>query len=265
MIKPYVIIFAIVCVIVMVLTYLLQRNLIYFPNRQRPVPEDYQAADMQVISLRTQDGLLLNCWYKPAAKNRPTLLYLHGNAGHIGHRMPMAREFIAAGYGVLLLDYRGYGGNKGRPTEQGLYEDGRTAVRYLQQQGVKARELVLYGESLGTGVATMLAVEYPVCAVVLQSPFTSMANLAHYHYPWILMKPWDQFNSLSRISAIHAPLLVLHGKQDEVVPFAQGLAIFEDAQEPKKMAYYEQSGHNNLWSVDSFGDDVIHFIQTYCG
>lgn len=250
---------------VILLMYLFQRNLIYYPLQQAPQRHDFDAHDMTVITLQTQDQVTLNSWYKPAMSNQPTIVYLHGNAGHIGYRMPMARQLIDAGFGVFLLEYRGFSGNKGYPTENGLYEDGRTALRFLNQHGVTSQKIVLYGESLGTGVATQLAVENQVCALILQSPFTSLDDLAHYHYPWLFIKPWDKYNSLEKIKSIHAPLLVLHGVLDQIVPYSEGVALFNAANEPKKMTSFEQHDHNNLWSAPNFYKDVLHFIQRNCG
>lgn len=264
MLKHGLLFFIVIIAALFLLLYIFQRKLIYIPALQIPQLQDYQASDMTVVSLQTQDNLSLLSWYKPAASNQPTILLVHGNAGNIGYRMPLARQFLNAGFGVLLLEYRGYGGNKGTPTEQGLYEDGRAALQFLQQQGVESQHVVLYGESLGTGVATQLASEYPVCALILQSPFTSLPSVARYHYPWLFIKPWDQFNSLERIQQIHAPLLILHGKRDQIVPFAEGLQLFNQANEPKKMLAFADKNHNDLWSDPEFYREVIHFVQAHC-
>ncbi|BCA95360.1 alpha/beta hydrolase [Legionella antarctica] len=264
MLKHLVISAFVIFSIVLILMYVFQRHLIYFPDVHHPSLNKYQANDITVVSLQTEDDVTLKSWYKPAINQLPTILYLHGNAGHIGYRMPLARQFIDAGLGLLLLEYRGYGGNKGSPSESAFYEDGHTALRYLEKQGIKPQQTILYGESLGTGVATELANHHQVCAVVLQSPFTSLVNLSRYHYPWLFIKPWDKFDSLSRITAINAPLLVLHGKQDRVVPYSDGLAIFNTAIEPKQMFSFEQKGHNNLWESTGFSDKVIYFIRTHC-
>ena len=264
MLKQVIIISATIFIIVLMLLYIFQRHLMYFPARIIPRLDDYNANDLDVVSLHTSDGLVLNAWYKPAMNQRATVLYLHGNAGHIGYRMPLARQLINRGFGILLVDYRGYGGNGGDPSEQGLYEDGRAGLRFLQAHGVRSQRIVLYGESIGTGVATKLAVESPICAVVLQSPFTSMTALARYHYPWLLVTPWDRFDSLGRIKAIQAPLLILHGKQDALVPYNEGVTLFEQALEPKKMVSFAQGDHNNLWGYKELAEEVVHFIQTTC-
>lgn len=264
MLKHILIVCCISFSIIMVLLYGFQRRLIYFPESQTPRLQDYQATDMTTVLLRTNDNIELTSWYKPAIDNQPTILFLHGNAGHIGYRMPLVRQFIRAGFGVFLLEYRGYGGNKGSPSEQGLYEDGRTALQFLYQKGIKSKQIVLYGESLGTGITTKLAVEHPVCSVILQSPFTSLVSLSRYHYPWIIIKPKDRFDSLARIKNIHAPLLVLHGKRDQVVPFSEGLTIFTQANEPKKMLEFDKKNHNDLWSARGFSEEIIRFVHENC-
>ncbi|MFA5959171.1 MAG: alpha/beta hydrolase [Tatlockia sp.] len=264
MLKPVLFVSSLLLCFIVLLFYVFQRHLIYFPEHESPKLQDYHATDMTLVTLQTKDNLVLTSWYKPAINNQPTLLFLHGNAGHIGYRMPLVRQFINAGFGVFLLEYRGYGGNRGVPTEHGLYEDGRTALQFLYQKGAESIHVVLYGESLGTGIATKLAVEYPVCAVILQSPFTSLVSLSRHHYPWLIIKPWDQFNSLERIKQIHVPLLVLHGKQDQIVPFNEGLTLFNQANEPKKMLVFADQNHNDLWSASGFSEEIIHFVQTHC-
>lgn len=264
MLKQIFIVAGVVFCTILFLLYFFQRRLIYFPTTEVPQLNDYHANDMKLITLRTKDKIFLSSWYIPAVNNQPTLLFLHGNAGHIGHRMPLIRQFIHAGFGVFLLEYRGYGGNNGTPNEQGFYEDARAAIRFLHKNGLDSKRIVLYGESLGTGVATKLATEYSVCSVILQSPFTSLDSLSRYHYPWIFIKPWDKFNSLERMHQIYAPLLVLHGKMDTVVPFDEGIQIFNQANQPKKMLSFDNKNHNDLWSATEFPEAIINFIKTHC-
>lgn len=244
--------------------YIRQRQMMYYPAREKPILSVYHADDMQEITLHTKDGLHLLAWYKPAKPNQTTVLFLHGNAGHIGHRMPLVRQLLDAGFGVLLLEYRGYGSNEGHPSEKGLYEDGQAAIRFLQAANVEPQQVMLFGESLGTGVATELAAQYPVCALVLQSPFTSMTDLARFHYPWVFLKPWDRFDSFSKIQSIHAPLLILHGTQDDIVPIAQARKLFAQAQEPKKMLEFNESSHNDMWDTPSYSQNIIQFANQYC-
>ena len=247
--------------VLFVLLYVFQRHLIYYPDQQVPQRSAFLAKDMQVIDLQTDDGLMLHAWYKPAAHpNKPVLLIMHGNADNIGSRMPLARSFIDQGDGVLLLEYRGYGGNEGQPTEKGLYADARAGMRFLKKQGVPLDQVVLYGESLGTGVATKMAEEYPVCALLLQSPFVSLTAVGRFQYPWIFIPPTDKFDSFSRMPAIHVPVLMLHGTQDPVVPYIQGRALFNRANAPKQWVELLNKGHKDLWDRD-----FIHAVNRFIG
>ena len=203
---------------------------------------------METVSFPTGDGLTLTAWYRaPAAPGGAVIVHFHGNAGHRGDRAPLMRPYLDAGFGVLLTDYRGYGGNPGKPTEAGLYADGRAALAYLAGRGVAADRVVLYGESLGTAVAVRLATEQRVGAVVLEAPFTSAVDIGAAAYPFVPVR-WlmlDRFNSLSRIAHIGAPLLVLHGGMDATVPIAHGRRILAAAAEPKEGRFYDAAGHND--------------------
>lgn len=264
MLKQLIAIFCFIVIFVIALIYFFQRHLLYFPTRQTPQLTAYKATDMEIIRLKSADNITLKSWYKKAKKNKPTVLYLHGNAGHIGYRMPMARQLMNAGFGVLLLEYRGFGGNRGSPTEQGLYKDAQAALAFLAQQQVTDNQLVIFGESLGTGVATKMAAEHKACALILQSPFTSITDVAHYHYPWLLIKPWDSYNSLERIGQINTPLLLIHGQKDLIVPYQQGLTLFHAANEPKKMLSLPTIAHNNVWSAKDIYGSITSFINEHC-
>lgn len=237
-----------------------QRHFIYFPNKNTPERQQFSAADMQDITLQTQDGITLHAWYKPPTAHHPILLYLHGNGGHRGHRMGLVRPLLTAGFGVLLLDYRGYGGNPGKPTEQGLYADGRAAMRFLQKQ---SRPVVIYGESLGTGVATQLATEFPLCALVLQSPYTSLTAAGRALHPWLPVFLKDRYDSLQKITTIHVPLLILSGNLDDLVPHEQSVTLFNTANQPKEMISFPDKGHHDLWDA-AFVQQVAAFIGDHC-
>jgi fermentation-respiration switch protein FrsA (DUF1100 family) len=242
------------------LFYFNQRKFIYFPLRVKPqIP--YSLPNMSTIPLRTKDGVDIYGWYQPASlKEKPTLLILHGNAGNIAMRIPIASYFIHKGYGVFLLEYRGYGGNTGYPTEKGLYQDGQAAINFLQE---KSQSVVLYGESLGTGVAVQLATQNRICAVILQSPYTSLTALARVHYPLLFLGPWDTYDSLSYIQKVKAPVLILHGTLDPIVPYVQGETLFKAVHSPKKLITLEGYGHNNLWTT-SFFDTIDNFLLDNC-
>lgn len=263
MLKQIVITSFLVYMASILITYVFQRQLIYFPAKNMPGRLAFNAGDMETVTLHTDDGVSLTSWYKPAEMAKPTLLILHGNAGHIGGRMPLARQFISKGYGIFLLEYRGYGGNQGQPSEQGFYRDGEAAMQFLKQRGIGIDKTVLYGESLGTGVATQLASKHAVCALVLQSPYTSLRAVARYHYPWILMSPWDKFDSLARIRTNHVPLLILHGTQDQVIPYTEGLELYTQANEPKQWVALPNKGHIQLWDK-AFVQSVSSFINLHC-
>lgn len=264
MILKQMVLITVLVLVVLLLIYVFQRHLIYFPDTEQPLPQNFSAADMKIIKIPVSKDITLSSWYRPAQDKKTTILYLHGNAGHIGYRMPLVRSFISAGFGVLLLEYRGFGGNPGTPTESGFYQDGRAALLFLQQQGIEVSNIVLYGESLGTGVATKLATEFKTCAVVLQSPYTSLTALARYHYPWLPPLPFmDKYDSLSRIQDIHTPLFVMYGKLDNVVPPEQSLTLFEKANQPKEMVEFSTKGHHDLWD-NNFAVLLINFIHKTC-
>lgn len=227
--------------------YVLQRKLMYFPTQALPALTEVGAADMQAVQLRTADGLELVAWYKPATSGAE-IIYFHGNGGNISHRTGKIRPLLQAGHGVLLVSYRGYGGNPGSPTEAGLIADGRAAYDFLRQRKVPPERIALIGESLGSGVAVALAAEREVAAVMLEAPFTSAADVGQRAYPWLPVR-WlikDRFDSLSRLRRIDAPLLIVHGENDGVVPAEFGHRLLEAAAEPKQGAFLAGGGHGNL-------------------
>lgn len=237
--------------------YLFQRNLLYLPDRSIPNRQASGVGDMAEVRVRTADGLDLLAWYRAAASvgpvGRPTIIYFHGNGGHIGYRGGRVRTYLDAGFGVLLVEYRGYGGNPGRPSEPGLALDAAAALAFLDAAGVAPERTVVYGESLGASVAVTLAADQaasgrPVGAVVLEAPPSSITDVAAYHYPWLPVR-WlltDRFEATQRIAAIAAPLLIVHGEADQVVPVHLGRALFAAAGEPKEAAWIADARHENL-------------------
>ena len=257
--------------VIVTLIFLFQRSLIYFPSSHRPEPAAYYVSEMVVQELETSDGLELLAWYRaPQKSDAPLIVYFHGNAGHIGYRGLKIRPYLDAGYGVLLPSWRGYSGNAGVPSEEGLYADGRAALAFLVEQGIASDHWVLYGESIGSGVAVELAraqaqKESPVGAVVLESPFTSLEDMAAFHYPWVPMR-WlmrDHYDSLSKIAAIGAPLLILHGERDRIVPssFVSRLAEAADkSPESSEIHVIAGAGHNDLYDFAA-PKMVIEFLS----
>jgi fermentation-respiration switch protein FrsA (DUF1100 family) len=228
--------------------YFFQRHLLYFPIGGRPQLGQLAALGVQEVRLRTADGLFLLSWYLPPRGDRPVIAYFHGNGGHIGYRAERLRGFAQYGYGVLMVEYRGYGGNPGSPSEAGFHADAAAALDFLRDCGIAAKRLALYGESLGSGIAVALAAHNEVAALILEAPFTSVAEVAQYHYSFMpaaaLVR--DRFDSLSRIGEVRAPILVLHGERDRVVPIRFGRALFDAAPQPKEFWLSREGGHEDL-------------------
>ncbi len=229
--------------------FLMQRQLQYFPDRSLVTPAETGLVGVAAESLTTPDGETLILWHAPARAGRPTILFFHGNAGSLADRAQRLAFWQARGFGVAFLSYRGFGGSTGTPSEAGLLADARTAHDFLLAQGVAPTSIVAMGESLGTGVAVRLAAERPLGALILEAPFTSATDVAARAYPFLpvrlLLK--DRFASLEHIGAVTAPLLVLHGTADEVIPLAFGQRLFDAANQPKTFRAIEGANHAALF------------------
>ncbi len=238
------------------------RSFVYFPGGSLPAPAAVGLPEAEEMTVGTTDGLVLTAWHLPAAGGRPTVLIFHGNAGTIAGRAHKARLLHDAGYGVMLAEYRGYGGNPGRPSEPGLTLDARAAIDALAARGVAPEAVVLYGESLGSGVAVRLATERPVLALILEAPFTSLIEVGKHLYPLLPVEriATDRFDSLSRIGDVAAPLLIVHGERDELVPTVMGRTLLAAAREPKRGVFPPAAGHNNLYRHGA-GGTVLEFLD----
>ncbi len=242
--------------------YVAQRSFQYFPQHSVrtgfEVPAKFGLDGFIVASIGTSDGETLGSWLAPPPTgDAPLILYMHGNAGTLGERAERFRLFHKEGFGVLALSWRGYGGSTGSPTEAGLIEDGRGAMKLLKQQGVSASRVILFGESMGSGVATQLAADPDTSplAVVLEAPFTSTADVARKRY-WflpvnLLMK--DQYRSVDFAPKVTAPVFVFHGTADRVVPYAQGKRLYEAFTGPKEFLSMEGNGHIDPLTETSWG------------
>lgn len=255
---------AAVYVAIVGLMYVYQRDMMYFPEQIRHVqPSHYEMlAGVQEVQLKTSDGLMLYGWYWPAPEGRPTVVIFHGNGGSLRSQRYRLAHFKDAGMGVFLLAYRGYSGSDGVPTEDGLYLDARATLDWLNRQGVADNQIALYGESLGTGVATKMASERKVALVVLESPYTSTADVAAFRFPivpvyWLMN---DRYESLSRIAQVTAPLLVMHGDNDYAIPQAMGKQLFEAANQPKEGFWPKGIGHTEIFDAGGF-DTARAFID----
>jgi len=227
--------------------YVAQRALMYFPDTTRTAPADADFPQGMEVVLRSADGTALIAWHVAPRAGKPMVLYFHGNGGALRHRVPRFAPLVEDGTGLLALSYRGYGGSQGSPNEAGLIDDARAAYDFARAQHPDA-QLIVWGESLGTGVAVALAAERPVAALVLEAPFTSTADIAAAAYPFIpvrlLMK--DQFRSDQRIAQVKAPVLVLHGERDRIVPIAYGERLYARAPGPKQFVRFANGEHEDL-------------------
>tara|TARA_B100000676_G_scaffold279034_1_gene301967 strand:+ start:5164 stop:5991 length:828 start_codon:yes stop_codon:yes gene_type:complete len=242
-----------------------QRSLVYQNGRGAPDLERSAIPDLQEVRLVTEDGLELVAWYRGAEAGKPVLVVTHGNAGHIGHRTAKLAAFTQEGYGLFLVEYRGYGGNPGKPDEDGLYADARAALDWLAAEGVTGRDLVLYGESLGTGVAVAMAAEREVGAVVLEASYSSLADVAgslYWFVPFAGHAIFDRFDAVSRIAAIDAPLLLMHGQRDTTIPLRLAESLNDAAVEPKRMWVAPGAGHNDLYDHGA-AEVVLTFLQDH--
>jgi len=253
-------------VAIVVALFFYQRQLLYFPDPRRPQLGDLAALGVREVQIVTADGLSLLGWYRPPEEGRPVILYFHGNGGHIGYRAERVRRFAEGGFGLLTPEYRGYGGNPGSPSEAGLFADGTAALEFLSSERIDPRRLVLYGESLGSGIAVYLAAQHEVAAVILEAPYTSIAAVAQYHYPFVpvalLLR--DHFNSLSRIGRVKAPVLIVHGGRDPVVPARFSKALYAAAPEPKEIWFAADAGHEDLAGYGAL-DAAFDFIARRAG
>lgn len=243
-----------------------QERLLYFPDRTLVTTPRAIGVAHEDIALVAADGVRLHGWFVRTDDARATVLFLHGNAGNISHRLDKIRIFRRLGLNVFIVDYRGYGNSEGKPNEEGTYLDARAAWEYLTQtRGIAARDIVLYGESLGGAVATHLAVAQTPCALIVDSSFTSVPDLGAELYPWLPIRWISRFSYASRetIARVRAPVLVIHSRDDEIVPFRHGERLFAAAAEPKQFLEI-QGGHNDgfLSSGARYVEGVAAFLNT---
>lgn len=230
---------------VVLIVYWKQRSLTYFPDPTRVAPASEGLTGVTEDTLKTPDGETLVAWWTPPAEGKPVVLYFHGNGGNIAIRSGRISLFQQAGFGVYMLSDRGYSGSTGTPNEPALVADAKLAYDTLVKRGVAPGKIVVFGESLGSGLAVQVAASRHVGGIVLDSPYTALPDVGARTYPWLpvhlLMS--DRFDSLSVIKNVHAPLLIIHGDADSVVPYDLGLKLFEAANEPKKHLRLPGKGH----------------------
>ena len=230
---------------ILISTYLFQRNLLFHPTENN-YSGDKLIVSVEKIKIKTGSNIELLSWYhKKNINDYKTILFLHGNAGSLENRIHKINNFKDLNVNFLLLAWRGFSGNKGSPTEQNLYEDAWSAIKWLKSEGIKESNIIIYGESLGTGVATEIAQNKNFAGVILESPFTSMIDAGKTKYPYLPVKFLlkDKYESNKKIQNIKTPILIMHGKVDNIVPFYMGEKMYDLANEPKYSYFTEYDDH----------------------
>ena len=246
--------------VVLAYIYLFQRNLLY-----HPLDNDYQGDkinfDYNEIFIQNKEGIKLKAWlHEKDLINKKTIIFFHGNAGNLNNRNYKLNELSKLDINFLIIAYRGFSSNRGKPSENGFYEDARSALDFLKTRGVKEKNLILYGESLGTAVAIETAQNKDLAGIILESPFTSMVELAQKYYPFLPVKFLlkDKYETVKKLPNISSPLLVLHGRLDTIVPFAMGVELFEKANKPKFKYFIDNDDH-----MMRFDQELLNEIKKF--
>lgn len=249
--------------------YWKQRSILFQPSGQMMHPSHYQLFEMQEEILTTGDQVNIVCWYQPPPEQHaPVIVYFHGNAVHLGEdwRINKFRSFIEHGYGVCSISYRGYGNSEGHASEQGLYTDARAMLHYvMNDKKIAQRQLILYGESLGTGVAVQMALEYQrVKALILEAPYRSIERKGVENYPWlpvrILIK--DRFDSISKAPHIKTPTLIIHGELDQTIPVSHGRDLLQSLKTKKKKGIFPPDNSHTDFDPEFLTQQLTEFCAS---
>jgi len=246
--------------IIILFVYFYQRNLLYHPSENNYL-NDKITFNYEEIFIETDKNINLKSWFIKKDLNRfKTILIFHGNAGNLFNRVYKLNELNKLDVNILLISWRGFSGNKGKPTEKNLYHDAEEAIKWLNNRGAISKNIILYGESLGTGVATELGTSNAFGGIILESPFTSIANAAKIYYPYlpvnIILK--DRYDSIGKIKNITTPILIMHGKKDNIVPQKMGLELYEKANQPKFSYFPENDDH-----MMEYNDNLLNSIKLF--
>ena len=257
-----VVIYAAICAVV----YFGNRLFMYFPNPTRAAPAAAGLDHVKEIEIAAADGVALVAWYAPARNDKPIILYFHGNAANAANRAPRIELIREHGFGVLYLNNRGYGGSRGRPTEENNVADAIVAYDHLIGLGVPAATIVAYGESLGSGQVVRLAAARPVAAIVLEAPLTSTVDVARSTYFWlpIGLLIADKYDNERNIRSVTAPVLILHGEQDGVIPVEMGRRVYRGANQPKRIELFPQGTHDDLFDHGAW-EKTRAFVDSLSG
>ncbi len=251
----------IIYTVIVAVVWLMQDRLLYLPNmptRELQASPADRGWEYESVNLETEDGTRIHGWWLPQPAARGTLIFFHGNAGNISHRLESLAIFRALDLSVLIIDYRGYGQSEGRPSEAGLRQDARAAWRHVwEERGIEAERIVLFGRSLGSAVASELALEHRPGVLILESPFRSVPRMAQDVYPFLPAR-WlarMDFDNEAHVREITVPTLVVHSRDDEIIPFSHGEAVYEAAAGPKDLLIL-RGGHNT-----AFMDSRRHYMD----
>ena len=251
-----------VYLLVALVMYMGQRRLMYFPDSKHILPAQAGLPNVSERILNSPDGARNVVWYGKAKPGQPTLLYFHGNGGGLAERADRFRHFMGQGWGVYMMAYRGYAGSTGYPTEANNIADARRAYDALVQEGVPASSIILYGESLGTNVATRMAAEKASAGLILEAPYTSVLEIALTDYPFLPVRLLlsDRYETDKVIPQVRVPLLILHGKQDDVIPVAMAHKLHKLANEPKRVVILPEGEHSDLYES---GNNALPVVRDW--
>ena len=246
--------------LVLILLFIFQRNLMYHPDENNYFGDKLEI-NIEKVKINTSDNINLLAWFhKKDLKKFKTIVYFHGNAGKLENRIHKLNHFKDMNVNFLIIAWRGFSGNEGKPSEEGLYEDGNSSIKWLKNLGLTEKDIIIYGESLGTGVATEIAQNNNFAGLILETPFTSMIDAAKNFYPYIpvdlILK--DKYKNNIKIKNINIPLLVMHGEADQIVPFWMGKKIYEIANKPKYSYFTKYDDH-----MMEFDKNLILTLKTF--
>ena len=236
----------------------------YHPSENN-YQDDQVQFNYEVVNIEVDSEIKLKSWLIKKNLNKlKTLLIFHGNAGDLSNRIYKLNELNKLEINILLISWRGFSGNKGSPTEKNLYKDAEAAIKWLNKKNVSNNQIILYGESLGTGVAVEMAKKNDFNSIILESPFTSIENSAKIYYPYLpvryLLK--DRYDSISKIKMVKSPIMIMHGEKDDVVPFSMGKTLFEKANSPKHSYFTSADDHMMKFNSELL-DEIKNFIEKY--
>ena len=246
--------------LLLIFIYFYQRNLLYHPSENN-YQNDKAQFNYEEVFIKVDDKIKLKSWIiEKDLKKFKTLVFFHGNAGDLSNRIYKLNELNKLEINILIISWRGFSGNAGFPTEQNLYKDAEAAIKWLNSKEIPSNKIILYGESLGTGVAVEIGKKNIFNSIILESPFTSMENAAKIYYPYLPVKLIlkDKYDSINKIKIIKTPILIMHGMKDDIVPFSMGKELFNKANNPKYSYFTSNDDH-----MMEFNDQIMKIIKNF--